>query len=261
MKPHSNLLLKVSEIQKIRNIALSHTGNVVCELFDDDTEIKESKNIPEFQYKIPNPTIIHVKPEAYEILIEFEVEIANRLYFEDNIEKLGKTKTELTILEIQTYACNRLTELVYRICNILAVCSDTQVVTKEIAQWAIGFILTLKTKECNFYLEEITKLLNEKDKENEEKIRKEMFAKAQAKEEVMKQRFEKAGNSVIHAIQKFGDKGATFSDIYKNSWVFRMLPSDQKMQIIETLIESKKIKQAERKSDSGKSQLSYYLIS
>jgi energy-coupling factor transporter ATP-binding protein EcfA2 len=255
-KPQSTLLLTIDDIETIRNIALEHTNGELYELFDDGLDsITVSKS---YKNTIPNPTVIKVEENAYEILIDLEYKLSNICTDDSSISVEGCNGNKIN--EIQRYACNRIVELVYRICVILAACSRRNVVSREMADWAIGFVLTLKLYECKFFESEIVKAQEEIDKLNEEKFIKEAMAKQIAKEQVEQESLKAVKDSILKAVDKFGEEGTTISRILQYSRLFRNSSQHIKNTVIPEMVADKLLFCYQKKLENGQNMTFYSSI-
>jgi energy-coupling factor transporter ATP-binding protein EcfA2 len=261
-KPQRELLLSISDIQTIRNVALMHTHGEVYELFDDGLD---SVNVSQsYKNRIPDPTVIKVSDEAYDILIDLEFNLTKLDYGSsctsdnysgnDNVSNVeDECILNSKILEIQRYACNRIVELVYRICVILAACNcdgKDRIVTKQMAAWSIGFVLTLKLNECIFFETEIEKAQAELDKTNKEKILKDAKAKQIVKEIIEKEYLEKTKSSVIDVLTKFKG-GTSVSRLLQFSRPFRNSSVENRSAVMQELIDAKIISKYQKKLENG----------
>jgi hypothetical protein len=259
-KKVSKLLLSVNEIERIRNVALDHTGYRVYELFDDRNESVEVTE--SYMTKVPEPTVLKVTDDAYEILIQFEYIVGNSKVWEEVVigDVVDEKEVDNKVTEIQRYACNRVTELVYRICVIFGACSKDKTVTKEMAEWAIGFVTELKTIECNFFESELDKAQKEIDKENEEKALKEAMDREKAREAMEELRYRKTKQNVVDVVAKYGKDGTPISNIRRYSRSFRSSDPDTQFLIIHELVSDTILKVTEKKLENDKVVSFYSLV-
>jgi hypothetical protein len=245
-KPPKTLLLTLTDIQKINIITLKHTGFIVNEPFDDTDD-----------ERIPDPTPIPINQDALRKLVEFEVNVADKLLF-DIQENLPTDRITRSIRDNQMYACNRLTELVYRICTVLAACNKQQLVTPEIVEWSMGFVLTLKYHECMFYQSEIEREIKETDKENEDKIAKDVMARTKATDKAKEKKFKTTIEKVNLILEK-NPAGLSYSNIVTKCWKFRNLDPDERRNMLDYIVAENIAKKIPIIDNNGKSSIVYIL--